>query len=94
MPNYEFFNSQKKYEMFVFLLIFRCCFMDPNLWGKQVSFQNKKCQAHASTSAAYYKEGNRCPPAHQLLTVYNRIKVHMDLQSDKSPVLVKGPSFP
>jgi hypothetical protein len=29
-----------------------------------------------------------------LLTVYIRIKVHMDLQADKSPVVVKGPFFP
>jgi hypothetical protein len=27
----------------------------------------------------------------RLLTVYNRIKFHMDLQADKSPVVVKGP---
>jgi hypothetical protein len=29
-----------------------------------------------------------------LLTVDYRIKVHMDLQVDKSPVVVKGPFFP
>jgi hypothetical protein len=29
-----------------------------------------------------------------LLMVYIRIKVHMDLQADKSPVVVKGPFFP
>jgi hypothetical protein len=29
-----------------------------------------------------------------LLTVYNRIKLHMDLQADKSPIAVKGPFFP
>jgi hypothetical protein len=29
-----------------------------------------------------------------LLTVYIRIKVHMDLQADKSPIVVKGPFFP
>jgi hypothetical protein len=29
-----------------------------------------------------------------LLTVYIRIKVHMDLQADKSTVVVKGPFFP
>jgi hypothetical protein len=29
-----------------------------------------------------------------LLTVDCRIKVHMDLQVDKSPVVVKGPFFP
>jgi hypothetical protein len=28
------------------------------------------------------------------LTVYIRIKVHMDLQAGKSPVVVKGPFFP
>jgi hypothetical protein len=28
-----------------------------------------------------------------LLTVYIRIKVHMDFQVDKSPVVVKGPFF-
>jgi hypothetical protein len=30
----------------------------------------------------------------QLLTVDYRIKVHMDLQADKSTVVVKGPFFP
>jgi hypothetical protein len=33
-------------------------------------------------------------PPSLLLTVYNRIKLHMDLQADKSPVIVKGPFFP
>jgi hypothetical protein len=30
----------------------------------------------------------------RLLTIYYCIKVHMDLQADKSPVVVKGPFFP
>jgi hypothetical protein len=30
----------------------------------------------------------------RLLTVYNRIKLQVDLQADKSPVVVKGPFFP
>jgi hypothetical protein len=29
-----------------------------------------------------------------LLMVYIRIKLHMDLQADESPVVVKGPFFP
>jgi hypothetical protein len=29
-----------------------------------------------------------------MLTVDYRINVHMDLQADKSPVVVKGPFFP
>jgi hypothetical protein len=29
-----------------------------------------------------------------LLTVNSCIKVHLDLQADKSPVVVKGPFFP
>jgi hypothetical protein len=29
-----------------------------------------------------------------LLTVNSCIKVHLDLQTDKSPVVVKGPFFP
>jgi hypothetical protein len=29
-----------------------------------------------------------------VLTVYNRIKLQVDLQVDKSPVVVKGPFFP
>jgi hypothetical protein len=29
-----------------------------------------------------------------LLTVNSCIKVHLDLQADKSPVIVKGPFFP
>jgi hypothetical protein len=29
-----------------------------------------------------------------LLTVYNRIKLQVDLQADKSPIVVKGPFFP
>jgi hypothetical protein len=28
------------------------------------------------------------------LSVYNRIKLQVDLQADKSPVVVKGPFFP
>jgi hypothetical protein len=28
-----------------------------------------------------------------MLTVYNRIKLQVDLQVDKSPVVVKGPFF-
>jgi hypothetical protein len=35
------------------------------------------------------KQGNTT-----VLTVDYRIKVHMDLQADKSPVVVKGPFFP
>jgi hypothetical protein len=34
------------------------------------------------------------PTATPLLTVYIRIKLHVDLQADKSPVVVKGPFFP
>jgi hypothetical protein len=34
------------------------------------------------------------PGAAWVLTVYNRIEVHMDLQADKSPVVDKGPFFP
>jgi hypothetical protein len=29
-----------------------------------------------------------------MLTVYNRIKLQVDLQADKFPVVVKGPFFP
>jgi hypothetical protein len=29
-----------------------------------------------------------------MLMVYNRIKLKVDLQADKSPVVVKGPFFP
>jgi hypothetical protein len=29
-----------------------------------------------------------------LLAVYIHIKLHMDLQADKSPIVVKGPFFP
>jgi hypothetical protein len=29
-----------------------------------------------------------------VLTVYIRVKVQVDLQADKSPVVVKGPFFP
>jgi hypothetical protein len=29
----------------------------------------------------------------RLLTVYIRVKVQVDLQADKSPVVVKGPFF-
>jgi hypothetical protein len=29
-----------------------------------------------------------------MLTVYIRVKVQVDLQADKSPVIVKGPFFP
>jgi hypothetical protein len=40
---------------------------------------------------------NKLKSAHmtwELLTVDCRIKVHMDLQADKFPVVVKGPFFP
>jgi hypothetical protein len=33
-------------------------------------------------------------PLRWLLTVYNRIKLQVDLQADKSPVVVKGPFLP
>jgi hypothetical protein len=33
-------------------------------------------------------------PPRRLLTVYNRIKLQVDLQADKYPVVVKGPFFP
>jgi hypothetical protein len=40
MHNFELFDSKKrKYELFVFLLIFLCYFMGPNFLGKQVSFK-------------------------------------------------------
>jgi hypothetical protein len=44
MPNYsyELFNLKKNYKLFVFLLIFRCCFMGPNFLGKQLSVISKK----------------------------------------------------
>jgi hypothetical protein len=29
-----------------------------------------------------------------VLTVYIRVKVQVDLQADKSPIIVKGPFFP
>jgi hypothetical protein len=35
-----------------------------------------------------------CSPARGLLTVYIRVKVQVDLQADKSPIVVKGPFFP
>jgi hypothetical protein len=40
--------------------------------------------------------GRRPTPSlsRRVLTVDYRIKVHMDLQADKSPVVVKGPFFP
>jgi hypothetical protein len=31
--------KMSKYELFVFLWFFRCCFMGSNILGKQVSFQ-------------------------------------------------------
>jgi hypothetical protein len=38
MPNYSYeLFDLKNYELFVFLLIFRCCFMGPNFLGKQLS---------------------------------------------------------
>jgi hypothetical protein len=36
----------------------------------------------------------KCLGLPQLLTVYNCIKLQVDLQADKSPVVVKGPFFP
>jgi hypothetical protein len=40
--------------------------------------------------SVHHEDGPRAP----VLTVYIHIKVHMDLQADKSPVIVKGPFFP
>jgi hypothetical protein len=41
------------------------------------------------------RDVSRHPDARQrLLTVYIRIKLHMNLQADKSPVVVKEPFFP
>jgi hypothetical protein len=37
---------------------------------------------------------SRCSPSRRLLTVNSCIKVRLDLQADKSPVVVKGPFFP
>jgi hypothetical protein len=34
------------------------------------------------------------PLSETMLTAYIRIKVQVDLQADKSPVVVKGPFFP
>jgi hypothetical protein len=36
----------------------------------------------------------KCLGLPQLLIVYNCIKLQVDLQADKSPVVVKGPFFP
>jgi hypothetical protein len=51
-----------------------------------------------TTSAAGHRtSGFRGPSAGAsatLLTVNSCIKVHLDLQADKSPVVVKGPFFP
>jgi hypothetical protein len=45
-----------------------------------------------------HNAGAQPPPVQanraEVLTVDYRIKVHMDLQPDKSPVVVKGPFFP
>jgi hypothetical protein len=41
-----------------------------------------------------YTAQNRCHRFCKLLTVNSCIKVHLDLQADKSPVVVKGPFFP
>jgi hypothetical protein len=37
-------------------MIFRCCFMGSNKSGKQISFQKKLWEAHASVSAANIKK--------------------------------------
>jgi hypothetical protein len=43
------------------------------------------------TSTGLHRRGE---PSRALLTVYIRVKVQVDLQADKSPVVVKGPFFP
>jgi hypothetical protein len=52
-----------------------------------VAFSRSQC---ASVSAAR----GTCAISRPVLTVYNRIKVPVDLQVDKSPVIAKGPFFP
>jgi hypothetical protein len=49
------------------------------------------CEALPTNQAATWTSQGSMGP---LLTVYICIKVHMDLQADKSPVVVKGPFFP
>jgi hypothetical protein len=40
------------------------------------------------------EEGEARKRCGKLLTVYNRSKLQVDLQADKSPIVVKGPFFP
>jgi hypothetical protein len=45
--------------------------------------------------AMYHEKGHEaCGTTRCVLTVNRCIKVHLDLQADKSPVVVKGPFFP
>jgi hypothetical protein len=51
-----------KYELFIFLWFFRCCFIGSNNLGKQVSFKKIVTGPCVSVSSQYKKD-NRCPPA-------------------------------
>jgi hypothetical protein len=54
--------------------------------------QRRRALEEEEAGLLHLEVGNRSSGC--LLTVYIRIKVHMDLQADKSPVVVKGPFFP
>jgi hypothetical protein len=46
------------------------------------------------TAPVWLGSGGLVEQRRDLLAVYNRIKLQVDLQADKSPMVVKGPFFP
>jgi hypothetical protein len=48
----------------------------------------------AVVSCGMWKSSCEKVAVRKVLTVYNCIKLQVDLQADKSPIMVKGPFFP
>jgi hypothetical protein len=80
-----------------------CCRLDYR--GTSRSWSGQICSRISSAGNIWRRRcrgdhlvrwGGCCPPSPwaPMLTADYRIKVHMDLQADKSPVVVKGPFFP
>jgi hypothetical protein len=72
-------------------ILLRCPADDPARLVRAALVCKRWCRIVAGAGfRRRFREFHRAP----LLTVDYHIKVHMDLQTDKSPVVVKGPFFP
>jgi hypothetical protein len=61
-------------------------------WKALTERSRDRSRDEAARNAEADKKGKRIVGG--LLTVYNRIKLQVDLQADKSPIVVNGPFFP